>query len=129
GASSPPTSRRRPAGSVVRQFGSRSLLRRALLRQAVLREDAGKINGAGWRLALAQNSLQVHQTTGIGRGHELGAGRGHTLSLGSSHGGGDVGELYGKGSAKTAAFLGADHFNQLQPIDLAQKLQRLVAEL
>jgi hypothetical protein len=80
-----------------------------------------------WRLPRMPS--QMHQTTGIDRGHELGAGRGHTVSFGISHGAGDIGELGGKGSAKTAAFLGADHFNQLQPIHLAQKLERFVAQL
>ena len=87
------------------------------------------MNGAGRNTAFAQDSLQVQQTTGIDRGHELSTGRGNTLSLRISHSGGDVGKLSRKGSTETTAFLGAGHFNQLQSFHLAQKLQRLVAQV
>jgi hypothetical protein len=92
-------------------------------------QNAGQVNGARGRVAFAQDSFDVQQATGIDRSDELGPGRGHTLGLRISHGGGHVGKLGGESSAETTAFLGASHFNQLESLDAAQKLERFVAQV
>ena len=86
------------------------------------------MNGLCLVSAFSQDSLHVHQAAGIDCGHVLGSGHRDAVGLRGTHGHGDAFKFRGKRATETAAFVKAQHVHQLQPFDLAQKLQRLVAQ-